>query len=102
MDMCRVIFEVVVELFFYCVCFVFRDVSDFCKVGFFSEVGKRILVFVCFFIVIGELGYVDMVRDFCGFLFKFYMEEGNWDMVGNNILVFFVCDVVKFLDFIYF
>lgn len=61
----------------------------------------KIFVFVCFFIVVGFKGLVEMVCDVCGFVIKFYIEEGNYDLVGNNIFVFFIWDVIKFFDFIY-
>lgn len=80
---------------------VYEDFSDLIKVGFFVEVGKCILVFVCFFIVQGLCGFVDMVCDVCGFVVKFYIDEGNFDLVGNNMLVFFIQDVIKFFDFVY-
>lgn len=71
------------------------------KVDFFLLVDKIILVFVCFFIVQGGVGLVDIVCDICGFVIKFYIDEGIFDLVGNNILVFFIQDVMKFFDFVY-
>lgn len=93
--------EAAAELFPHCVCFVSRDVSDLCKAGLFSEVGKRTPVFARFSTVTGESGYADTARDPRGFSLKFYTEEGNWDMVGNNTPVFFVRDAAKFPDLIH-
>lgn len=55
-------------------------------------------MFVCFFIVVGECGVVDVECDIWGFVLKFYIEEGNWDLVGNNILVFFFRDLKLFVS----
>lgn len=65
------------------------------------EVGVKMFVFICFLIVVGGVGLVDILCDVCGFVVKFYIKEGNWDLVGNNILVFFIQDVMKFLDLVY-
>lgn len=75
--------------------------GDYMCVWVLSEVGVCIFVFICFFIVVGGVGLVDMLCDVCGFVVKFYICEGNWDLVGNNILVFFIQDVIKFFDLIY-
>ncbi len=77
------------------------DISDFTKANLFSEVGKRTDVFLRFSTVAGERGSADTVRDVRGFAVKFYTEEGNWDLVGNNTPVFFVRDPMKFMDFIH-
>ncbi|MEA9984866.1 catalase [Subtercola sp. RTI3] len=76
------------------------DVSWFTKAAFLGEVGKRTEMFARFSTVAGEQGYADTVRDPRGFALKFYTEEGNFDMVGNNTPVFFVRDPSKFQDFI--
>ena len=66
-----------------------------------SEVGKRTPVFVRFSTVAGGAGSVDTPRDVRGFAVKFYTDEGNWDLVGNNIPVFFIQDAIKFPDLIH-
>ena len=77
------------------------DVTPFTKAAFLSQVGKRTDVFARFSTVAGEQGFADTVRDPRGFALKFYTEEGNFDMVGNNTPVFFVRDPSKFQDFIH-
>jgi catalase len=67
----------------------------------FAEVGKRTPVFVRFSTVIGERGSTDTPRDVRGFAVKLYTEEGNWDLVGNNMPVFFIQDAMKFPDLIH-
>ena len=67
----------------------------------FAEAGKRTPVFVRFSTVAGERGSVDTARDVRGFAIKFYTDEGNWDLVGNNIPVFFIQDAMKFPDLIH-
>jgi hypothetical protein len=78
-----------------------RDVTDLCKAKFLSEVGKKTQVFGRWSTVTGESGFADTARDPRGFSIKFYTEEGNWDMVGNNTPVFFVRDAMKFPDLIH-
>ncbi|WP_043932219.1 catalase KatA [Bacillus sp. EB01] len=80
---------------------VTKDVSQFTKANFLSEVGKRTPMFIRFSTVAGELGSADTVRDPRGFAVKFYTEEGNYDLVGNNTPVFFIRDAIKFPDFIH-
>jgi catalase len=80
---------------------VTEDVSWFTRASFLSEVGKRTPMFARFSTVAGEQGYADTVRDPRGFALKFYTDEGNFDMVGNNTPVFFVRDATKFQDFIH-
>src|SRR5262249_58863547 len=65
-----------------------RDVSEWTKAAFMNEVGKRTRVLVRFSTVIGEHGHPDTVRDPRGFAIKFYTEEGNYDLVGNNTPIF--------------
>lgn len=67
----------------------------------FAEKGKRTPVFVRFSTVLGERGSADTVRDVRGFAVKFYTDQGNWDLVGNNIPVFFIQDAMKFPDLIH-
>jgi len=79
---------------------VTEDVSQWCKADFLSRPGKRTPVFARFSAVAGELGAADTVRDPRGFALKFYTDEGNYDLVGNNTPVFFIRDATKFSDFI--
>ena len=76
------------------------DISRYTKAKIFGEVGKKTELFARFSTVAGEKGAADAERDVRGFALKFYTEEGNWDMVGNNTPVFFVRDPYKFMDFI--
>ena len=80
---------------------VTHDVTQYTKAKFLSEVGKRTEVFARFSTVGGEKGSADSARDPRGFAVKFYTEEGNYDMVGNNTPVFFIRDPLKFPDFIH-
>jgi catalase len=80
---------------------VTADVSEWTKAAFLNTVGKRTKMFVRFSTVAGEEGYPDSDRDVRGFAVRFYTEEGNYDMVGNNTPVFFVRDPMKFPDFIH-
>lgn len=80
---------------------VTNDVTWFTKATFLSQVGKRTPMFARFSTVAGEQGYADTVRDPRGFALKFYTDEGNFDLVGNNTPVFFVRDATKFQDFIH-
>ena len=80
---------------------VTHDISKYTKANIFSQVGKKTDMVARFSTVAGELGAADAERDVRGFSFKFYTEEGNWDMVGNNTPVFFVRDPLKFPDFIH-
>jgi catalase len=67
----------------------------------FNEVGRKTEVFTRFSTVVGNKGSSDMARDVRGFAVKFYTDEGNWDLVGNNIPVFFIQDAMKFPDLIH-
>jgi catalase len=71
------------------------------RASLFAESGKRTPVFVRFSTVAGERGSTDTARDVRGFAVKFYTDEGNWDLVGNNIPVFFIQDAMKFPDVIH-
>ena len=79
---------------------VTEDVSQFTKAGLFQP-GERTPMFLRFSTVAGELGSPDTARDPRGFAIKFYTEEGNYDLVGNNTPVFFIRDAAKFSDFIH-
>lgn len=80
---------------------VTHDISKYTKAKIFAKVGKTTPVFGRFSTVAGEKGSADTVRDVRGFALKFYTDEGNWDMVGNNTPVFFIRDAIKFPDFIH-
>jgi catalase len=80
---------------------VTRDVTQWNRAKFLSEIGKRTEVFARFSTVARELGSADTVRDPRGFALKFYTEEGNYDLVGNNTPIFFIRDPLKFPDFIH-
>lgn len=80
---------------------VTADVTKYTKARFLSEIGKRTEVFVRFSTVGGEKGSPDAARDPRGFAIKFYTEEGNYDLAGNNTPVFFIRDPLKFPDFIH-
>ncbi|MRW84046.1 catalase [Pseudoduganella sp. FT26W] len=77
---------------------VTHDISRFTKAKIFSEVGKKTEMFARFSTVAGERGAADAERDIRGFALKFYTEQGNWDLVGNNTPVFFIKDPLKFPD----
>ena len=77
---------------------VTHDISRYTKASIFSAVGKKTDMFVRFSTVAGERGAADAERDIRGFAMKFYTEEGNWDLVGNNTPVFFLRDPLKFPD----
>ena len=80
---------------------VTQDISRYTRAKIFSEVGKKTPMIARFSTVAGEKGAADAERDVRGFALKFYTEEGNWDLVGNNTPVFFVRDPLKFPDFIH-
>jgi len=80
---------------------VTADVTPYTKAAFLSEVGKKTEVFARFSTVGGEKGSADCERDPRGFALKFYTEDGNYDMTGNNTPVFFIRDPLKFPDFIH-
>jgi catalase len=80
---------------------VTADVTPWTKAAFLNRVGKRTPMLVRFSSVAGEEGYPDTDRDVRGFAMRFYTEEGNYDLVGNNTPVFFVRDPMKFPDFIH-
>lgn len=80
---------------------VTNDITEYTKAAIFSKVGKQTECFLRFSTVAGERGAADAERDVRGFAIKFYTEEGNWDLVGNNTPVFFVRDPYKFANFIH-
>lgn len=77
---------------------VTHDITAYTKASLFAEVGKRTPMFARFSSVAGERGAADAERDIRGFALKFYTEQGNWDLVGNNTPVFFMRDPLKFPD----
>jgi len=77
---------------------VTHDITKYTKAKIFSQIGKQTEMFVRFSTVAGERGAADAERDIRGFAMKFYTEEGNWDLVGNNTPVFFLRDPLKFPD----
>ncbi len=80
---------------------VTHDITQYTKAKIFSEIGKRTKMFARFSLVAGEKGSADSERDPRGFALKFYTEDGNWDLVGNNTPVFFIKDPKKFSHFIH-
>lgn len=78
-----------------------QDITKYSKAKVFSEIGKETSCFLRFSTVAGERGAADAERDVRGFALKFYTDEGNWDLVGNNTPVFFIRDALKFPDFIH-
>ncbi len=77
---------------------VTHDITRYTRAAIFSKVGKKTEMFARFTTVAGERGAADAERDIRGFALKFYTEEGNWDLVGNNTPVFFIRDPRKFPD----
>lgn len=80
---------------------VTHDISRYTRAKIFEQVGKQTEMLARFSTVAGEAGAADAERDVRGFALKFYTDEGNWDMVGNNTPVFFIRDPLKFPDFIH-
>ncbi|HRH43234.1 MAG TPA: catalase [Pyrinomonadaceae bacterium] len=78
-----------------------ESLKEFTKAKFLTEVGKKTPVFTRFSTVAGSRGSTDLARDVRGFAVKFYTEEGNYDLVGNNIPVFFIQDAIKFPDLVH-
>jgi len=79
----------------------YESLAEYTRAAPFAKAAKRTPVFVRFSTVAGERGSVDTARDVRGFAVKFYSDEGNWDLVGNNIPVFFIQDAMKFPDLIH-
>ncbi|MEG1259213.1 MAG: catalase [Akkermansia sp.] len=77
---------------------VTKDITKYTKARLFSKVGKKTDLLIRFSTVAGERGAADAERDIRGFAMKFYTEQGNWDLVGNNTPVFFLRDPLKFPD----
>ncbi|MGS1011780.1 catalase [Achromobacter anxifer] len=79
----------------------YKSLADLTAASLFAQAGKRTPVFVRFSTVAGERGSKDTARDVRGFAVKFYTDEGNWDLVGNNMPVFFIQDAMKFPDLVH-
>ncbi len=79
----------------------FESLADLTRADLFQRPGEKTEVFVRFSTVAGNKGSADLARDVRGFAVKFYTKEGNWDLVGNNIPVFFIQDAIKFPDLIH-
>jgi len=79
----------------------YESLSDITRADIFQRRGERTQAFVRFSTVAGSKGSVDLARDVRGFAVKLYTKEGNWDLVGNNIPVFFIQDAIKFPDIIH-
>ena len=80
---------------------VTNDISRYTKANIFSQIGKETPLLIRISTVAGEKGAADAERDVRGFAIKFYTQEGNWDLVGNNTPVFFIADPFKFPDYSY-
>jgi catalase len=80
---------------------VYKSLSNLTKAGFLTDPARETPVFVRFSTVAGSRGSTDLARDVRGFAVKFYTEEGNFDLVGNNMPVFFIQDAIKFPDLIH-
>ncbi|MCU4754004.1 catalase [Halobacteria archaeon AArc-curdl1] len=79
----------------------YEDISELTKASLFQDSDQKTPVFVRFSTVVGSRGSADTVRDVRGFATKFYTEEGNWDLVGNNIPIFFIQDAMEFPDLVH-
>src|ERR1700744_4267812 len=80
---------------------VYEDLSDLTMAGLLTDPSRKTPVFVRFSTVAGSRGSTDLARDVRGFAVKFYTDDGVWDLVGNNIPVFFIQDAIKFPDLIH-
>lgn len=80
---------------------VYKSLSDVTKADVFQHPGEKTPVFVRFSTVAGNKGSADLARDVRGFAVKMYTKEGNWDLVGNNIPIFFIQDGIKFPDLVH-
>jgi catalase len=79
----------------------YQSLSDVTRADLFQRAGEKTPVFVRFSTVAGNKGSADLARDVRGFAVKFYTKEGNWDLVGNNIPIFFIQDAIKFPDVVH-
>ena len=78
-----------------------ESLADITRASIFAQAGKKTETFTRFSTVAGNLGSFDLARDVRGFATKFYTDEGNWDLVGNNMPVFFIQDAIKFPDLVH-
>lgn len=79
----------------------YKSLADITKANLFQQPGEKTPVFVRFSTVAGNKGSFDLARDVRGFAVKLYTKEGNWDLVGNNMPVFFIQDAIKFPDLVH-
>lgn len=80
---------------------LYEAIPEFTKAGIFNDTTRKTPVFVRFSTVAGSKGSPDLARDVRGFAVKFYADEGTWDLVGNNMPIFFIQDAMKFPDLIH-
>nr|WP_241077815.1 catalase [Flavimarina sp. Hel_I_48] len=80
---------------------LYENMEEYSKAGIFTDTSRKTPVFVRFSTVAGSKGSTDLARDVRGFAVKFYTEEGTWDLVGNNMPIFFIQDAMKFPDLIH-
>lgn len=80
---------------------LYDSIAEYSKAGIFNDVSRKTPVFVRFSNVAGSKGSTDLARDVRGFAVKFYTEEGTWDLVGNNMPIFFIQDAMKFPDLVH-
>ena len=80
---------------------LYKPIPEYTKAGIFNDTNRRTPVFVRFSTVAGSKGSTDLARDVRGFAVKFYTEEGTWDLVGNNMPIFFIQDAMKFPDLVH-
>ena len=80
---------------------LYESIAEFSKAGLFTDTSRKTPVFVRFSTVAGSKGSSDLARDVRGFAVKFYTDEGTWDLVGNNMPVFFIQDAMKFPDLVH-
>ncbi|MBO3099054.1 catalase [Gelidibacter pelagius] len=80
---------------------LYESIAEFSKAGLFTDTSRKTPVFVRFSTVAGSKGSSDLARDVRGFAVKFYTEEGTWDLVGNNMPIFFIQDAMKFPDLVH-
>src|SRR5690606_28532101 len=80
---------------------LYESIEQFSKAGIFTDTTRKTPVFVRFSTVAGSKGSTDLARDVRGFAVKFYTQEGTWDLVGNNMPIFFIQDAMKFPDLVH-
>lgn len=80
---------------------LYESIEEYSKAGIFTDTSRKTPVFARFSTVAGSKGSTDLARDVRGFAVKFYTDEGTWDLVGNNMPIFFIQDAIKFPDLIH-